>query len=117
MQVIETGPELAATIHRFESHGASSVHLGTGTGDAHVYAIHIEPGGEIGPHEAGFDQLFIVVEGAGWAAGADGVQIPLDSGRAVIVHRGEIHSKGSETGMKAIMVQVSALRPPEDAPT
>jgi quercetin dioxygenase-like cupin family protein len=107
--VLETGRASADRIERFESQGAWSVKLGEGDGECHVYAIHFDAPGEIGPHEAGFDQLFVVVDGSGWGAGADGVRVPLNRGQAALFRRGEVHSKGSEQGMTAIMIQVHAL--------
>jgi len=109
MRVLETGRDAAEPIERFESHGAWYLALGGGSGDAHVYAVHLDAGGEIGPHEAGFDQLFVVVEGSGWGAGADGARTPLAEGQAALFRRGETHSKGSEPGMKAIMIQIRDL--------
>jgi quercetin dioxygenase-like cupin family protein len=109
MRVIETGREAAERIERFESQGAWSLKLGGGSGEAYVYSVHFDPGGEIGPHEAGFDQLFVVVEGSGWGAGADGARTPLVRGQAALFRRGEVHSKGSERGMQAIMIQVHEL--------
>jgi quercetin dioxygenase-like cupin family protein len=112
VRVLRIGRDEAEAIERFESHGAWSRRLGDGSGEAHVYAIHFDAGGEIGPHEAGFDQLFVVVEGTGWGAGADGVRTPLRGGEAALFRRGDLHSKGSEEGMTALMIQVSELDAP-----
>jgi quercetin dioxygenase-like cupin family protein len=109
MQVIEAGRHVAERIERFGSRGAWSAKLGEGHGECHVYAIHFDGPGEIGPHEAGFDQLFVVVEGTGWAAGADGNRVALQQGQAALFRRGEVHSKGSEERMSAIMIQVQTL--------
>ena len=109
MQVVEAGRQVAEKIERFESRGAWSTKLGEGSGECHVYSLHFDAPGEIGPHEAGFDQLFVVVEGAGWAAGADGVRVPLEQGQAAMFRRGELHSKGTEQGMTVVMIQVQAL--------
>ncbi len=109
VDVLSTGREAAEAIQRFESRGAWSTPLGHGEGEAHVYAIHFDAPGEIGPHEAGFDQLFVVVSGSGWASGADGVRKPLRAGEAARFRRGEWHAKGSDTGMTALMIQVRTL--------
>ena len=109
MEILGTGREEAERVERFQSVGTWSRPLGHGRGDAHSYALHFDPGGEIGRHEAGFDQIFVVVEGSGWGAGADGIRKPLAAGQAALFRRGEMHSKGSEEGMKAIMIQVSEL--------
>jgi quercetin dioxygenase-like cupin family protein len=90
---------------------ASSIALAEGAGEAHASVLYFEPGGEIGRHEAGFGQLFFAVSGDGWVAGGDGKRLPLAQGRAAFIERGEIHAKGSETGLTALMVQVSDLAP------
>lgn len=103
----------ARPIEQFASSGASSVELAHGNGESHIYAIHCEPGGIIGPHPAGFDQLFLVVQGSGWVAGADGVRICIGANCGAVVPKGEVHSKGSETGMLALMVQADRFSSPE----
>jgi hypothetical protein len=109
MRVIDAGRGPAEAIDRFESRDAWAHELAEGHGATHVYSVHIDAGGEIGPHEAGFDQLFIVVAGSGWGAGPDGVREALTAGQAALFRKGELHSKGSEEGLSAIMVQVDAL--------
>src|ERR1700752_4245036 len=109
MRTVEFNRALAQPITLFDSTGASSVPLGDGSGEAHVYCVHIDAGGRIGPHPAGFGQLFLVVAGSGWVAGADGVRVALRVGQGAFFERGDYHSKGSETGMAAIMVQVGEL--------
>lgn len=99
----------ARAIEEFAASGASSVDLAHGTGESHAYAIHFAPGGVVGPHPAGFDQLFLVVQGSGWIAGADGVRIRISTNCGAFVPTGEVHSKGSETGMLALMVQAHAF--------
>ena len=90
----------------------SSIEVAAGEGEAHAFVLYFEPGGELGPHEAGFGQLFVAVAGAGWVAGGDGERLPLAEGQAAFVERGEIHAKGSETGLTALMVQVRDLATP-----
>lgn len=116
VEVLGFGPEGATAVDRFDSRGVQSVHLGFGEGDAHVYVLRFEADGEIGRHQAGFGQLFLVVEGRGWAEGDDGARVPLETGQAAWFRRGEMHAKGSETGMVAVMVQVTDLEPMEDEP-
>lgn len=96
-------------ILEYRSHGATAVRLADGAGEAHAYLLHFEAGGEIGRHEAGFGQLFVVVAGEGWVSGDDGVRVEVSSGDVVMFDRGERHSKGTETGMSVVMVQVRDL--------
>jgi len=103
-------------IHEFESQGAFAVTLAEGAGRARVSVVRIEPGGVIGSHPAGVDQVFAVVEGSGWIA-IEGERHELVEGRAGVIPRGSMHSKGSETGLTAVMVQADRLRTrPEEHP-
>jgi len=115
MRVIRLSPAHAEPIHLFEAVGASSELLANGRGEAHIHWVRFEPGGRIGEHPTGFGQLFFVVDGSGWAAGADGRRVEIRAGQCVCFERGERHSKGSDGGMTALMVQVSDLRPSASA--
>jgi quercetin dioxygenase-like cupin family protein len=114
IKILRFDARLAERIGRrpYEVKLASSIKLAEGRGEAHAYVVYLEPGGEIGPHEAGFGQLFVAVSGEGWVAGGDGERLPLAEGQAAFIRRGETHSKGSETGLTALMVQVRDLSPP-----
>ncbi|HEX5067588.1 MAG TPA: cupin domain-containing protein [Myxococcota bacterium] len=103
---IETEP-----IDGYDSALAFRNALADGEGEAHFYFIRIEAGGGIGRHEAGFGQLFLVLEGSGWAAGGDGKRVPISAGQGVWIARGEHHEKGSEMGLSALIVQVRDLTP------
>jgi quercetin dioxygenase-like cupin family protein len=105
MQVAPSGSECAP----YEVNLASSIALADGEGEAHAYVLYFEPGGEIGPHEAAFGQLLFAVAGAGWIAGGDRDRLQLAEGQVAFIQRGEIHSKGSETGLTAVMIQVREL--------
>jgi len=109
MHLLDFTPGHGTPITVYDSHGAFAVPLGEGRGEGHVYCVRIEAGGSIGAHEAGFSQLFLVVGGSGWVSGPDGKQRPLGVGRGAYIPRGEIHAKGSDTGMTAIMVQLTDL--------
>jgi quercetin dioxygenase-like cupin family protein len=109
MELISFGDDPGEVITQFSSHGATSVDLGHGDGEAHVYVVHLEAGGEIGPHHTGFGQLFVVVRGRGWVREADGPRVEIDAGQAAYFERGIVHSKGSDDGLTALMVQVHDL--------
>lgn len=111
MKILRFHASLAESIESrpYEVELASSIPLAEGEGEAHAYVMYFEPGGEIGPHEAGFGQLLFAVSGNGWVAGGDGERHALAEGQGAFIHRGEIHSKGSETGLVALMVQVRDL--------
>lgn len=100
------------TIAGYSSRDASSARLVDGSGDAHAYMLQFDAGGMIGRHEAGFGQLLIVLAGTGWVSGGDGSRTEVDAGDVVYFERGEQHAKGSDAGMKALMVQVRDLSRP-----
>jgi quercetin dioxygenase-like cupin family protein len=100
-----------ATITGYSARCASSARLVDGSGEAHAYMLEFEAGGVIGRHEAGFGQLLIVLAGRGWASGADGTRVDVEVGDVVYFERGEQHAKGSDAGMKALMVQIRDLDP------
>jgi quercetin dioxygenase-like cupin family protein len=108
MEIVRPGVEPSSPIgsRPYEVLGVSSVEVAAGSGDAHAYVLHFDADGVIGPHEAGFGQLFFAISGHGWVAGEDGVRRPLREGEAAFIRRGEVHSKGSDTGLIALMIQV-----------
>src|SRR5215471_12139174 len=111
MRILTFDAQLGQAITEFESRDATALEFGMGSGDAHAFFLRIECGGIIGPHPAGFGQVFAPVQGSGWVAGADGARRELRPGQAALIARGEMHSKGSEAGMTALMVQVRELMP------
>jgi AraC-like ligand binding domain len=99
----------AKPIEAYASSGAHSCAIANGHGESHAYVIHLEPGGQIGPHPAGFDQVFLAMHGSGWVTGSDGVRHSIEEGSGALIPTGELHSKGSDAGMVAVMFQATAL--------
>jgi len=83
VQVLRFSASVAERIGQrpYEVNLASSIELAKGEGDAHAYVIYFEPGGMIGPHEAGFGQILFAVAGSGWVSGGDGQRIALAKAR------------------------------------
>jgi len=106
MKRLNLRPDVAQTITNFGSTGVSSVKCASGSGEGHVYNLYFEAGGQIGRHPAGPAQVFLAVEGSGWVEGEDGVRREVRTGEAAYIAPGEMHAKGSETGMTAIMIQL-----------
>jgi mannose-6-phosphate isomerase-like protein (cupin superfamily) len=94
-----------------EAKAAAAVPLTLPDGDAHVLCLRLDAGGTLGRHPASVDQLFVVVEGEGWASGADGERLPVAAGTARYWATGEEHESGSENGLTAIVVQSERLEP------
>ena len=109
-QLIRFDKSVANAVEDYGARSTTSVHLGSGSGESHAYVLHFEADGEIGEHETGFGQLFVVVAGAGWVVSeADRHEVGI--GDAVFLPRGVVHAKGSESGMTAIMIQMDNLEP------
>ena len=100
-----------AVVESYASHEATTTRLADGSGEAHAHLVRMAAGGIIDRHEAGFGQLWIVVEGSGWVAGEDGERHAVRPGDVAFFERGEHHAKGSESGMTAVMVQIHDLAP------
>jgi quercetin dioxygenase-like cupin family protein len=114
MRLLDFSTVATAAVVEYQSNGTFAASLGDGSGPAHFYLLRFDPGGQIGPHRAGFAQLLVPITGTGWAAGSDGQRRPLSPGRAAFFASGEVHSKGSDEGMSAVMIQVSGLEAPWD---
>jgi len=115
MRVVDFTPGRASPIELYGSVAATSVPVGDGAGEVHVYAVRFAAGGSIGRHVAGFDQLFLVMEGSGWAEGDDGVRVDLPAGRGAFFRKGETHAKGSAGGATVVMVQADRMEPSDAA--
>ena len=109
MRIIDVRAESEPEISEFESLGARAKQLADGRGESHVYVVHFDAGGVIGPHPTGLGQIFLVLSGSGWVAGADGQRHSLTVGQAALIERGELHSKGSDVGLDAVMIQIEEL--------
>ncbi len=113
-RVLRFDKTVAEAVENFSARATSSVHLGGGSGESHAYVLHFAASGEIGEHETGFGQLFIVVDDEGWVrSGSDHHEV--GPGDAVFLPRGATHAKGSKSGMTAVMVQMFDLEPASPA--
>ena len=87
---------------------AEAASIAFGHGEAHVRALRIEAGGEVGAHETGFGQLFVPIHGRGWVREGEHEAI-VEVGQAAYLPRGVIHAKASDVGLLALVVQVGDL--------
>jgi len=60
---------------------------------------------------ASVDQVFVVVEGAGWVSGADRKRVSVAARTAIHWAAGEEHESGSDAGLTAIVVEAERLVP------
>ena len=100
-----------AVVTAFGSRGVRAHPIQHDAARAVVTSLWLEPGGHLGEHEAPVDQLFLVMSGDGWVAGADGQALPLRAGEAAYWRGGERHACGSEGGMVVVVVEGEGLEP------
>ena len=115
VRIIDLDGFPTAPILEYQSAAAAAASIAQGQGDGHIHWLRFEPGGVIGPHPAGPAQLLIPLMGTGWVAGPDAVRHAIGPGQVAVVDAGEVHSKGSEGGMRALMVQLTTLAPRDQA--
>jgi hypothetical protein len=96
-------------IQAYGSEGLRATRIAEGTGEVHVTCLTVDPGGVIGRHPAAGVQLFLVIAGEGWAAGADGRRVPVTAGWGVRWADGEDHASGTDTGFTALAIEGSSL--------
>jgi mannose-6-phosphate isomerase-like protein (cupin superfamily) len=111
LKVVDPDNAESREITQHGSEHASVTPLTVPAGDAHVVRIRLEPGGVLGRHAGRVDQLFVVVEGEGRAAGPDGESVPVAAGAAVYWAAGEEHETRSDTGLTAIVVEAPGIVP------
>jgi quercetin dioxygenase-like cupin family protein len=103
---------VARPITQFGSVGAAIAPVARpGPGAVQLGCMHLAAGGRIGRHPASGAQLFLVVAGAGWVAGADGARVPLNAGEAAFWEPGEDHESGTERGMTALVLEADEMDP------
>ena len=76
---------------------------------ARVHVAYLDPGGVIGRHPAGTDQLFVVLRGNGWVSGDDGHPVAITAGQAAFWQSGEQHETKTDTGLSAVIIQSKGL--------
>jgi quercetin dioxygenase-like cupin family protein len=106
--------------HLVGAHGSIGLHasrIASGDGGVTLTCLALRPGGTIGTHPTTGDQLFLVIEGSGWVAGADGIRHPVEAGQGAHWAAGEVHTSGTETGLTALAVEGSSLRLFEPEPS
>jgi quercetin dioxygenase-like cupin family protein len=96
-------------INAYGSIGLHATRIASGQGGVTVTCLAVRPGGTIGTHPATGEQLFLVIEGSGWIAGADGIRHPMEAGQGARWATGEVHTSGTDSGLTALAVEGSSL--------
>lgn len=87
--------------------GFSLVGLNRGTEPERVRVdvAHLAAGATIPRHRAGREQVFYLVSGRGRVAGAEGLEVSVQTGSSVIWEYGEEHQTWADTDITAVIVQ------------
>ncbi len=75
------------------------------TREAVVLCMVLEAEGQVGFHQAVQNQLFLVVNGAGWVRGAEEAEVAISAGEAAFWHAGEWHGARTEQGLTALVFE------------
>ena len=94
----------------FGSHGVRVTRI-LSRSSANLVCMRVEPGGVIGAHPAAVNQLFLVVEGAGWVRSGSSAPVDIQVGQAAFWEAGEVHESGTATGLVAVIVEGLDLQP------
>jgi mannose-6-phosphate isomerase-like protein (cupin superfamily) len=111
LKVLDFSADRALAISGFGSRAVTAVPLTRPDGEAHVVCIRLGADGLLGRHPASVDQLFVVIEGEGWASGPDSERVPVAAGTVIHWAAGEEHESGSDAGLTAIVVEAERLLP------
>ncbi len=97
-------------VEHYGSRGFAHFRVGLIEGSAAVGYIELEEGGVIGRHPAAAPQLLMVVDGSGYASGADGTEQRITAGEAVYWELGEEHETRTDQGLVAVVVEAESLQ-------
>jgi GrpB-like predicted nucleotidyltransferase (UPF0157 family) len=106
VRIFRFDPEVSIPVDRF----GSNFRIGRLTRDetrGRVQIVHLAPGGLVGRHRAGLQQLFAVVVGSGWVSGDDVRRRPIQAGQAAVWDPEEEHDAGTNDGLTAVCVEGS----------
>lgn len=109
MKFFRFDKEIGFPIKQYDSQAANFIKIFRNKQETSVGFIQIEAGGVVGYHQASVEQLFIIVQGAGWVTGTDCKRIPITNGEGVIWKEGEWHESGSESGMLALVIESESI--------
>lgn len=109
MEMINFNRQTAKAITRYSSHEVVYQRIAAEIPDALIGIMTLDPGGLVGYHRALLDQLFLVVQGSGWVAGADRQRREITAGQAAFWREGEWHESGSEGGMIVVIIEGKSL--------
>ncbi|WP_242247466.1 cupin [Bacillus cereus group sp. BfR-BA-01523] len=108
MKIFDFSEKMGKHISVFQSNFIMSKILNH-QGNIHIGAMHLQENGIIGYHEAVVSQLLLIVDGEGYACGANKEKVKVEAGQAVFWTKGEFHETSTEKGLMAIVIESDGL--------
>ncbi len=100
--------------HRIDQFGSTNFVLTSivqVSAGARIRCAYLAPNGLVGYHQTTTDQLFLVVQGAGWVRGHSPERLSISANQAAFWEKGEWHESGTDSGMTAIIIEGDDLDP------
>lgn len=116
MKIFRFDREVGRGVDQYQSSGFTISRVAQWFGDAVIHCAYLGTNGVIGYHQAVMPQLFLVVQGEGWARGEAPVKTPIQAGQAAFWEKEEWHESGTDTGMVAILIEGTNLDPSKFMP-
>ncbi|MBK5473938.1 MULTISPECIES: cupin [Bacillus] len=108
MKIFDFSEKMGKHISVFQSNFIMSKILNH-QGNIHIGAMHLQENGIIGYQEAVVSQLLLIVDGEGYACGANKEKVKVEAGQAVFWTKGEFHETSTEKGLMAIVIESDGL--------
>ena len=110
MKIHDFSSAVGRSLTAFGSHDVRFTPI-LGSASVRVVCLRVQPSGVIAAHAAAENQLFLVVEGAGWVRSGSSARVDIKAGQAALWERGEVHESGSEAGLVAIVLEGPGIQP------
>jgi quercetin dioxygenase-like cupin family protein len=107
LKIFRFSPGMPITV--FDSVNATGTPVLRDVGGFYLTWIHLAAGGLLGNHEAVKNQLFVVINGAGWVQTQGSSKVAVAAGQAAFWQAGERHASGTDTGMAVIVIESETL--------
>lgn len=111
MKLFRFDANIGKVVEQFGSSRATHSRIVRTSEAVRVDCIYLGAGGVLGYHPAVQNQLFVVVQGNGWARGQDEKRILIKAGQAAFWEAGEYHESGTDDGLTAIVIEGDGLDP------
>lgn len=104
MRILDLGSVTGLPVTAHGSRGFSVAALGL-SGDAHLVAVRLEPGGVVGRHPAVGRQVLAVLTGDAVVSGSSGDPVTIGPGQAAVWEPYEPHETRTTEGLTALVLE------------